>query len=818
MGKKIIVVGGVAGGATAAARLRRLDEHATIIMFERGEYISFANCGLPYYIGDVIKDKEKLTLSSPEFFNGRYGVDVRTMSEVTSIDRTRKEVEVLNRETGKKYRESYDYLILAPGADPLRLPVEGADDPRVFTLRNIPDTYAIKEFIDKNAPKSAVVVGAGYIGIEMAENLHSLGIQVTIVEMASHVIAPLDEDMSGEVHKHIRSKGVSLRLNSGLTAIKRSGERLLVEMRSGEPVEADLVVMAAGIRPDTHLARDAGLAMGRRDTIRVDERMRTSDPAIYAVGDAVEVKDFVTGEDVYIPLASPANRQGRVAADNIVGLESLYKGSQGTAILKAFDMTVAVTGKNEAGLKAAGVDYEKSFTFSASNATYYPGATFMSIKLLFERPSGRILGAQITGYQGVDKRIDVIATAIRANQTVHFLTELELSYAPPFGSAKDPVNMAGYVAENILNGTTKVFHVDDVPALDRSKVTLLDVRTPVEYGNGTIEGAVNIPLDTLRNRANELDKDKPVYLFCQIGLRGYVAARQLEQKGFDVHNLSGGYRLYNVLSGREAPAPAPQTMKRISEERQMDLSEKGGKNAVEIDATGLQCPGPIMKVYAAMCKLIEGEELVVTATDPAFASDIDSWCAKTGNKLKYIHQEGGKVTVSLIKGRQDAACALTSEGGTGKNMIIFSGDLDKAIASFIIANGAAAMGRKVHMFFTFWGLNILRKSAHVKVKKSFIERMFGMMMPRGSTRLGLSRLNMAGMGAKMIRGVMKNKNINSLEDLIRSAMENGVEITACTMSMDVMGISKEELIDGISYGGVASMLGFAEESDMSLFI
>lgn len=551
MSRKVLIVGGVAGGATAAARLRRLDEKARIIMFEKGDYISFANCGLPYYIGDVIRDKEELTLQTPESFSQRYNVDVRIKSEVISIDRQNKAVTVKDLISGETYHESYDVLILSPGAEPVVPPFEGSRLDAVFTLRTIPDTYRIKEYVQSNKPRRAAVIGAGYIGIEMAENLHNLGLDVSIIELSDHVIQPLDSDMAAEVHHHILSKGVSLYLGKGVTAIRSSREGYELVLSSGESIHADMVILAVGVRPESRLANEAGLETGVRGCIVTNTRMQTSDPYIYAVGDAVEVVDFITGEKVFVPLASPANKQGRIAADNICGIDSTYNGTQGTAILKAFDMTVAVTGSNERTLKAAGIDYEKSYTYSSSHADYYPGATSMTIKLLFDKKTSVILGAQITGYQGVDKRCDVLSTAIRTRMKVQDLVELELAYAPPFGSAKDPVNIAGYVASNIQNGSMQAFYWHDVDQIDPSSSILLDVRTEYEFRKGTLKGAINIPLDSLRDRLNELDKNKPVYVFCQVGLRGYVASRILMQKGFDkVYNLSGGYRLYMMVTSQ----------------------------------------------------------------------------------------------------------------------------------------------------------------------------------------------------------------------------------------------------------------------------
>ena len=542
---KVIIVGGVAGGASAAARLRRNNENAEIILIERGEFISYANCGLPYYIGGTIVDKEALTLQTPESFNARFNIDIRVLSEATKIDPDNKKITILDKKTGKSYEESYDKLVLSPGAEPITPKIDGIDNDRVFTLRTIPDTYRIKEYIDSKSPKSAVIVGGGYIGIEMAENLHDAGLDVTIVELADHVIGAIDYDMACEVHNHIRKKGAKLILNDAVNAVE-DGDSLTVKLNESS-IETDIVILAVGVRPDTDFAKSAGIEVNDRGSIIVNERMQTSIPDIYAAGDAIEVMEFVTKTKSFIPLAGPANKQGRIIADHICGMDRKYTGTQGTSILKCFDLTVACTGINERAAKAHGIDYEKSFTYSASHASYYPNATDMSIKLLFEKGSGKILGAQIVGRDGVDKRCDVIATAIRANMTVFDLTELELSYAPPYSSAKDPVNMAGYVAENILNNRVKIFHWHDVNSIDSSKGTLLDVRTPGEYEYGTIAGYESIELDELRRNLDKLDQSRPVYITCQIGLRGYIACRILTQSGFECYNLSGGYRLYNEI-------------------------------------------------------------------------------------------------------------------------------------------------------------------------------------------------------------------------------------------------------------------------------
>ncbi|AZR74326.1 pyridine nucleotide-disulfide oxidoreductase [Anoxybacter fermentans] len=828
MGKKVVIVGGVAGGASAAARLRRIDENAEIILLERGEHISFANCGLPYHIGEVITERSKLLVQTPEAMKKRFNIDVRVLNEVIAIDRENKVVKIKNHKTGETYTESYDYLILSPGANPVKPPIPGIDHPNIFTLRNIPDMDKIKGYIDNKKPKSAIVVGGGFIGLEMAENLHHRGLNVTIVEMADQVMAPLDFEMAAIVHEHIRSKNVNLILKDGVKSFKDRSGQVQVTLQSGKEITADLVILAIGVRPDTTLAKSCGLELGKRGGIKVNEYLQTSDPSIYAIGDAIEVEDFITKKNTLIPLAGPANKQGRIVANNIAGRPETYKGTQGTAIAKVFDLTVASTGANEKTLKREGIKYIASITHSGSHAGYYPGAIPMSIKILFT-PEGKLLGAQIVGYKGVDKRIDVLATAIRFGKTVFDLQELELAYAPPFSSAKDPVNMAGYAAGNIINGDTDIIHWHEIPKLDLNKSVLVDVRTKMEWNLGAIEGAILIPVDELRDRLNELPKDKEIIIYCQVGLRGYIASRILKQHGFTkVKNLSGGYKTYKTvikelnLQNDSTNSTSGSSCCNVVEKETVNAKEAviSTQETVKLDACGLQCPGPIMQVYQKMKHLKDGQVLEVRATDPGFVTDIPAWCKRTGNKLlkqektdncfiAYIQKGGGKnqeMTNQVTNLPQD------------KTIIIFSGDLDKAIASFIIANGAASMGRKVTMFFTFWGLNILRKNQKVKVKKGFLDKMFGMMMPRGSKKLGLSKMNMMGIGPKMIRYVMKKKGVDSLEALIGQAKMAGVRLVACQMSMDVMGIKKEELIDGVEIGGVANYLGAAEESNVNLFI
>lgn len=540
---KTIIIGGVAGGATAAARLRRLNEKAEIIILERGEYVSFANCGLPYYIGGVITDRADLTLQTPQSFKARFNIDVRVLNEAVKVSPDAKTVTVKNLRTGETYEETYDNLILSMGAEPIRPNIDGADGSNVFTLRNIPDTLKIKNYIDTAKPRSAVVIGGGYIGVEMAENLVEAELNVAVVELADHLIAPLDFDMAADVHRYIKSKGIYLHLNNGVKAINGN----TVILQNGE-ITADMIILSVGVRPETAIAKECGIELNQRGSIVVNNKMQTNIPDIYAVGDAVEVENFITKKPAFIPLAGPANKQGRIAADNIAGYESVYTGTQGSAVLKLFNMTVATTGLNEKTARLVGIDYDKTYTYSASHATYYPGAAQMSIKALWDKKTLKIIGAQIVGFDGVDKRMDVLATAIRFGAKITDLTTLELCYAPPFGSAKDPVNMLGFVAENIVSGKLKQFFWHDVENLPRDgSVFLLDTRTPFEVMQGKIDGFVNIPLDSLRERLDEIPKDRPVYVHCHSGLRSYLACRILTGNSYDCYNLAGGWRVYESV-------------------------------------------------------------------------------------------------------------------------------------------------------------------------------------------------------------------------------------------------------------------------------
>jgi len=820
MEKKILIVGGVAGGASAAARLRRLDENAKIIMFEKGEYISFANCGLPYYIGETIKDRKKLIVQTPENMVKRFNIDVKTNSEVINIDTDKKFVKVKSKDKGI-YEESYDYVVLSPGAKPMKPNIEGINSEKIMTLRNIPDTDKIKSFVDNNNIKSTVVIGGGFIGVEMAENLIQRGINVTLVEAAPHILAPFDTDMTVMAEKELESNGVNLILGDGVKSFKDTENNMEILLSSDTKLTADLVILAIGVVPDTNFVKESGINLGKRGHILVDENMKTNIDNIYAVGDAVEIKDFVNGQSTAIPLAGPANKQGRIAADNISGLNKSFNGAQGTAIIKIFGLTAASTGNNERTLKRLDIPYKVIYVHPVSHASYYPGASPISIKLIFNE-KGTILGAQAMGYDGVDKRIDVIASVMRLNGTIYDLTELELNYAPPFSSAKDPVNMAGFTAENVLTGKSDVITPVELLEYDISNSTLVDVRSEIEFDNGHMEGAINIPVDNLRERISELDKNKEIIVYCQVGLRGYVAERILKQKDFNVKNLTGGYKTASMLNYKPKKPTLDEQDLNFEPMKEVAATEGKTSYSKSLDACGLCCPGPLMEVKKCIDELKDGETLKVTASDPGFYEDIKSWCNTTNNELINLNKDNANITALIKKNCETlekvASNMSVSPANTNKTMVVFSGDLDKAIASFIIANGAASMGKKVTMFFTFWGLNILRKNEKVSVKKGLIEKMFGIMMPRGSKKLKLSNMNMLGIGAKMIRGIMKDKNVSSLEDLMKAAMDNGVEIVACQMSMDVMGIQKDELIDGIKIGGVGYYLGEAETSNVNLFI
>lgn len=812
---KHIIIGGVAGGATAAARIRRADEGAEIVMLERGKYISYANCGLPYYIGGVISDRERLFVQTPESFGKRFNIDVRVENEVVEIQ-PKEHTVTIRRKDGSQYKETYDKLLLSPGASPVRPPLPGIDSEGIFTLRNVNDTDRIKTYLTAKNVKRAVVVGAGFIGLEMAENLHHAGVNVSVVEMGNQVMAPVDFSIAAHLHQHLTQKGVSLYLEQAVAAFERKGNEIRVILKSGETIVADMVILSIGVRPETTLAKAAGLRIGETGGIWVDEYLQTSEADIYAVGDAIEFPHPITGKPWLNYLANPANRQGRIVADNMVeGNKYAYEGAIGTAIAKVFDMTVASTGLAAKRLKQLGMEYAVSVTHSGSHAGYYPDALPLTVKLVFHPKTGKLYGAQSVGYDGVDKRIDQIALLIKQGGTVYDLIRLEHAYAPPFSSAKDPIAIAGYVASNIISGAMPAITWRELLATDRSGVMLLDVRTAEEFSFGSLPGAVNIPLDDLRERMQELPKDKEIIVFCAVGLRGYLAQRILRGHGYTaVRNLIGGYKTFAT-----ANAPVGKPNFPYNEPKNLDTQAMTTEiKTVKIDACGLSCPGPIMKVKQAIDSIADGERIEITSTDAGFARDAQAWCNTTGNVLISNMEEKGRYTVVIEKGSPKACQVTTSCDGKGKTLIMFSDDLDKALATFVLANGAAATGQKVSIFFTFWGLNVIKKERKPSVAKDIFGKMFGMMLPSSSKKLHLSKMSMMGMGDKMMRHIMKKKNIDSLEALRQQAIDNGVEFIACQMSMDVMGVAREELLDNVTIGGVATYMERADQANVNLFI
>ncbi len=835
--KKILIVGGVAGGATVAARLRRLSEEDQIIMFERDEFISFANCGLPYYIGDVITDREDLLVQTVEGMSQRFNLDIRNFSEVVDINRAAKKVTVKNTKSGVSYDESFDVLILSPGAKPIQPPIEGLKEAdNLFVLRNIPDTDRIYNYIKETKPKTATVIGGGFIGVEMAENLTDRGIKVTLVEKLPQVMAPIDFEMAQLVHEELNANGVRLVLGDGLSKFTDKGHKIHLE--SGNVVDADMVIFSIGVAPENTLAKAGKLGIGPRGHIMVNEYLETFEEDgktvvkdVYALGDAVQVKDYITGHDTAIALAWPANRQARVLADYIHGdKNSKYNGSMGTSVLKVFNLTVSATGNNERSLKMKNIPYVAIHAHRGNHAGYYPGASNIALKLMYNPETLEILGAQAVGQEGTEKRIDVLATAIKGKIKVTELSDLELAYAPPYSSAKDPVNVLGYIAENLINGYYTMVHSDAIDEMTKNGMTFLDVRTPLEFSTGHVPGAINMEVDKLRELVSGLKvkKSDPIAVICGVGLRAHVATMILRNLGYtNLHNLSGGMKTYNTRNygiNSACPSEMHDHVEHIEVTDTGDVVGHPKSSGVHsdtpkqiVDASGLQCPGPLLATYKAVGALKDGEAVQVISTDMGFAKDVESWCQTNGHTLVNLNREGGKVVADIIKGKRAKVDGATvnQENAT---IVLFSGELDKALASMIIAQGAAAQGKTVTIFFTFWGLNALRRTNHVPVKKTLVESMFGMMMPRGSTKLPLSNMNMLGAGKAMIEGVMKQKNVDSLPLMMKSAQEMGVKFIACNMSMDLMGIQEAELIDGVELGGVATYISANENVGTTLFI
>jgi len=847
---RYIIVGGVAGGASTAARLRRLDEQAEIVLFERGPYISYANCGLPYYAGETIKERERLFVMTPEKFNAWLNVDVRIRTEVISIDREAKKIRARELDSGREYSLEYNALVLSPGAEPIKPPIPGIEDPRIFTLRSVSDIDHIKEYLDTKRPDRIIVVGGGFIGLEMAENLHARGSFVTIVEALDQVMNPIDFEMAALVHQHLKQKNVELYLSSAVLKFEEAGSRIVAVLADGTRLDADMIVLSIGVRPETAIAKAAGLETTPNGAILVNENLQTSDPAIYALGDAIAFPHPVLDMAMPVPLAGPANKQARVVADNIAKGPGTRKwhGAIGTSIAKVFDITVAAAGVAEKLLRRNNIPCISIITHGSSHASYYPGAQPLTIKTIFTS-DGTLLGAQVVGYDGVDKRIDLIADYIRRKAKVTELGEIEHAYAPPFSSAKDPVNIAGMVAENVLAGLSRHLQWHEVKAFQEKGGFVLDVRTPEEFSIGAIPGAKNIPLDSLRQNLGEIPQDREVLIYCGVGLRGYLAERILRQNGWtSIANLSGGYKTWEI-------ATEPQSNKGIYKPGFMGFQSGLGKGSqellhttfaegsgmpesfaaksqtiVQVDACGLQCPGPIMRLKTEIDKLPEGGRVVIRSTDPGFVRDAGAWCKVTGNLLISMEESNGTYTAMIEKTAKQSAMAVAQETegirgepfvqmtAKGATIIVFSNDFDRALASFVLANGAAAAGKDVTMFFTFWGLSVIRKPNAPRVAKDFMGRMFGMMLPKHAGGLSLSHMNFGGIGPKLMKSRMKSKNIDMLETMMSQARQAGVHFIACQMSMDIMGVKHEELLDGVEVGGVATYMEAATEGNVNLFI
>jgi len=808
---RVLIVGGVAGGASAAARLRRLDERAHIILLERGPDVSFANCGLPYHIGGEITDRSKLSVQTPESLRSQLAIEVRANTEVLGIDRANKTIAVRNPESGQTEDISYDKLILSPGATAVTPPLPGIDLPVIHTLRNLQDMDRIKSAVE--TADRILVVGAGFIGLEMAEQLIALGKKVQLVELVEQVLPQMDAEMTRAVETELRDNGVELILGDGMegfTALEAGGVE--ASLKSGRKLVADEVILSIGVRPESGLAKEAGLELGARGHIKTNGFMQTSDEDIYAVGDASETVDPILGGPTAIALGGPANRQGRVAADHIIhgGKASPYPGSIGTSIVRVFDVTAGVTGHNEKRLQQMGIDYGKTIITDFNRASYFPGATHLTVKILWEKESGRLLGGQVNGIEGVDKRLDVLATAIKGKLTIEELAQLELAYAPPFGSAKDPLNVAGFSALNLQSGLLQPAYELPEPGTG----VLLDVR-PAEMARlNPIPGARNIPFPELRGRLGELDTSKPVTTICALGKMSYFAARILSQNGFTASAHVGGWK----VAAKSAPKEETASSSKDHSSHEPPLAAKG--KVERLDCTGMACPGPILRVREAAAQLEPGMELEVTASDAGFRNDFPAFCKANQYECLSVEKSKGLVTGRLRRPEtQSDSPAVAGAPRNGATLVVFSGDLDKAMAAFVIANGAMAMGGKATLFFTFWGLNVLRKESAPAVEgKTFMDKMFGWMLPRGPGKLPLSQMHMAGMGTRMMKGRMAKKNLPNLPGLMAEAKKAGVRLVACTMSMEAMGIREEELIDGVEPGGVAEFLGAASDTSANLFI
>lgn len=823
---KVVIIGAVAAGASAAARLRRLDEDSQITIYERGPYMSYANCGLPYFVGDVIKSKDNLLLQTTERMKKVFNVDVLVRHEVIKINKDKKEVVVKNLNTNEEFIDTYDYLLIATGSSPFIPPIPGVDSNKVLSLWTVEDSIKIKnKILDKGAKNLKVgVIGGGFIGVEMAENLQHLGCSVSLIEATAQILPQLDFAMAQVLHENLTDNGVLLYLNQAVKLFKDKDDGIEVELSSGTVLDFDLIILAIGVRANSQLAKDANLILNERQGIVVDNKLHTSCSDIFAAGDVIEVDNFVSCQKDMIPLAGPANKQGRMFADIISGFDYSYEGSQGTSVLKVFDYHVASSGLSKKRLEQLGKKENEDFCeiliTQNSHASYYPGASALYLKLIFDLKDYRILGIQVIGREGVDKRVDVVATVMRLKGSVFDLKKLELCYAPPFSGAKDPVNMLGFVAENVIN---KLIHFAPLDFKNvMNNYLILDVREEAELLALSIDGALNIPLGQLRQNLDKLDKEKNIIIFCAVGVRAYNAARILMNHGFkNVYVYPAGvkfyktinkdYSLYEKKTVNNSQDPTNVALKQV-----VDVTNKDNF-VVDLDCTALQCPGPLMLISKTLNDLKEGQRVKATASDLGFYKDVKAFCKNTGNELISLEKKDGAIIAVIEKSLKSNNIKETLSL-KDETIVVFSGDLDKVMAAFIIANGAAAMGKKVTMFFTFWGLNALRKENLVATDKTFLEKMFSFMMPRGSNKLTLSKMNMGGIGTYLLKKIMKDKNVASLDTLIEKARDNGINLVACTMTMDIMGIKKEELIDGVELGGVASYLDAASKANHNLFI
>jgi NADPH-dependent 2,4-dienoyl-CoA reductase/sulfur reductase-like enzyme/peroxiredoxin family protein/TusA-related sulfurtransferase/rhodanese-related sulfurtransferase len=801
---RIVIIGGVAAGASAAARARRLSEKASITILERGEDISFANCGLPYHIGGEIAERSALSIHTPESLGELLNIDIFIRTEATKIDTTQKLVIAYDHNENKEHQFPYDKLLLAPGAKPIRPPMPGIDDPRIMILRNLQDMDNIKNKV--SSANNILVIGAGFIGLEMVEMLVHLDKKVHLVELQDQVLPVLDKDMIKHIQVELLDNGVNLVLGDGIASFESKEKTLLAHLNSGTTIESDLVILSIGVQCESKLAEEANLELGIRKSIRVNEYLQTSDPDIYAAGDVAETADPILNKRVIVPLGGPANRQGRVAADHMLlgNKAKPYPGTIGTSIVRVFSLAAGITGYSEKRLASESIEFKSVIVTANQHAGYYPGAVPLTLKILWSINDGRLLGGQAYGFDGVDKRLDVLSTAIKGKLSVDDLCHLELAYAPPFGSARDVINIAGFAAQNINDELMTPIY--DFPKEDNTQ--LVDVRPKETSDLHPIPNSTNIPINELRKRLSEVNKNRPVVTVCALGKMSYFASRILKQNGFDVSSMIGGI---NVKS--------PQPMQQINEKQDGDNTmEEHAHLPLSLDACGLACPGPIMKIKESISQIKPGQELIVKASDPGFASDFNAFCKANGLEVLSVKKDKGIITGHAKKLAQSPpTSSVTAQSGA--TLVVFSCELDKVLASFVIANGAAAMGGEVTMFFTFWGLNVLRKDRSTDpLNKDFMDKMFGRMMPKGINALPLSRMHMAGMGTRMMKWRMNSKNLPSLDGLMADAQKAGIRMVACSMSMDAMGITQDELIDGIEIGGVADFLDACNQTKTNLFI